>query len=128
MTKKVIALFALFVSVVSLQAQTKVTVTLDYGAERATETHQVDWYEGMTAMTALQGCATIETYPVKKYIFVTTINGVKNIRGEKAWYYRVNDKNPHKLAYLFPLKEGDVVRWVYKEDVCSATVDKKCEK
>lgn len=129
MTKKAIALLALFISIASLQAQQKVTVTLDYGTEKAAETYQVDWYEGMTAMTALQSCATIETYPVKNYIFVTTINGVKNVRDEKAWYYKVNDKSPHKLAYLLPLKEGDTLRWIYKKDVCSGTVDKKkCKK
>ncbi len=125
MKKLILSIFALIIFSVNIFSQQKVTVTLDYGKEKKTETHQVDWSEGMTVMTALQKCATISTYPVKDYVFVTTINKVANVRGQKAWYYTVNDEQTGKLAYLMIVKPNDAIRWVYKKDVCSATVDKK---
>ena len=112
------------------QEQTKfVTVELDYGGIKTNESMQVKWYKGMTAMTALQKCATIESYPVKEYIFVTTINGVRTNKGIKAWYYTVNGESIHKLAFRYYAKPNDTIRWIYKEDVCSGKIDnKECEK
>jgi|AGTN01.3.fsa_nt_gi hypothetical protein len=99
--------------------QQKVTVEIDYGNEKPNETHQIKWFEGITAMTALQRCATIESYPVKEYIFVTTINGIKTERTVMAWYYTVNEESTGKLAFRYDVKPGDTVRWIYKTDVCS---------
>ena len=125
MKKIILVLFSLVIFVPSIFSQQKVTVTLDYGKEKKAETYQVNWYEGMTVLTALQKCATISTYPVKDYIFVTTINKVANIRGQKAWYYKVNNEHTGKLAYLLTVKPNDTIQWIYKKDVCSAIVDKK---
>ncbi|HBG41212.1 DUF4430 domain-containing protein [Limibacterium fermenti] len=118
MKQKLSTLFLVSAFAMSLQAQ-KVTVEIDYGGNKPAETHQTDWYEGMTAQTALQHFATIETYPVKNYIFITTINGIKNDRGVKAWYYTVNGESTGKLAFRYNLQPGDTLRWIYKKDVCS---------
>lgn len=125
MNFKIISLLIISLFAFGLQAQEKVTVTVNYGAEKPAETFQVDWYEGMTAMTALQSCATIESYPVKNYIFVTIINGIKTVRGTMAWYYKVNDESTNTLAFRYIVKPGDNIEWIYKTDVCSSTVDKK---
>lgn len=128
MKKIILSIFALVIFSANIFSQQKVTVTLDYGNEKEAETYQVDWYEGMTVMTALQKCVTISTYPVKDYVFVKTINNTSNIRGENAWYYTVNNKSTGKLAYLLNIKPNDTIQWTYKKEVCSGTVDKKCEK
>ena len=129
MKKSVITLFITSLFAIGLQAQTKkVTVEIDFGGAKPNETHQVEWFDGITAMGALQSCATIESYPVKNYIFVTTINGVKTERGAKAWYYQVNGESTGKIAFRYTVNSGDTITWIYKKDVCSGTVDKKCEK
>ena len=119
--KKILStLFLTSMLVLSIQAQEQnVTVEVDFGGKQPNETFQVKWFEGMNVLTALQSCATVETYPVKEYIFVTTINGIKTEIGVLAWYYEVNDKSTGKLAFRFPVKPGDKIRWIYKKDVCS---------
>ena len=120
MKQKLATLFLATAFAVSIYAQEqKVTLEIDYGGKKANETHQINWFEGITAMTALQSCATIESYPVKEYIFVTTINGVKTERTVMAWYYTVNGQSTGKLAFRYNVKPGDTVRWIYKTDVCS---------
>ena len=106
-------------------AQGKVTVVIDYGDVKPTETMTVEWTEGMTALVALQSCADVETHPIEKYIFVESINDVKQFRGIKAWYYTVNNEQTGTLAVRKVIKPGDTVTWLYKTDVCSATVDNK---
>lgn len=124
MKNKLALLFISIAFTFAAQAQT-VTVEIDFGGEKTNETHQIEWFEGITAMTALQSCATIESYPVKKYIFVTTINGVKTERTVKAWYYTVNGDSTNTLAFKYVLKPNDKVRWIYKTDVCSPKERKK---
>lgn len=120
MTQKLTSLLICIVFALSAYAQEqKVTVEIDYGSAKPNEVHQVEWHEGITAMTALQHCATIESYPVNEYIFVTTINGIKTEKTVKAWYYTVNAKSTGKLAFRYDLKPGDTVKWIYKTDVCS---------
>lgn len=120
MKQKLASLFLASVFALSIHAQQqKVTVEIDYGGKKPNETHQINWFEGITAMTALQRCATIESYPVKEYIFVTTINGIKTERTVMAWYYTVNGQSTGKLAFRYDVKPGDIVRWIYKTDVCS---------
>lgn len=129
MNKKIIsALFALLF-MTALHAQQKVTVEIDFGGEKPAESHQVEWFEGMTAMGALQSCAAIESYPVKTYIFVGAINGVKTERTHRAWYYEVNGQSTGRIAFRYALQPDDVVRWIYKTDVCSPkTEEKECGK
>lgn len=75
--------------------------------------------DGLTALTALQQAATVSTHPVGNYVFVNTINDIKSERGVTAWYYTVNDRSTGTLAINFPVKPGDVINWIFKEDVCS---------
>ncbi|RKD92311.1 DUF4430 domain-containing protein [Mangrovibacterium diazotrophicum] len=101
-----------------------VTVEINYGEQKKTETVQVECQEKMTALEALQYAADVKTHPVSQYVFVTGINGVNGVRGEMAWYYTVNGEKP-KLAISQIVKPGDTISWRYVEDVCSCTVDKK---
>lgn len=103
----------------------EVTIVIDYGKEKEAQVVMLNWHSEMTALEALQSVAAVETHPVGKYIIVTAINGTKGIRGEKAWYYTVNDKPTNKVAFSLKVNKGDTIRWIYKEDVCSKTVDCK---
>lgn len=128
--KKISSIVAFcIIFVIAAYAQTqKVTVNIDFGGSKPNESFQAEWYEEMTAMTALQSVADVASHPVKTYIFVNTINGIKTERGAKAWYYEVNGKSTGKIAFRYALNPGDTITWMYKKDVCSGTVDKKCEK
>lgn len=103
----------------------EVTIVIDYGKEKDAQVVKLNWHYEMTALEALQSVAAVETHPVGKYIIVTAINGTKGIRGKKAWYYTVNDKPTNKVAFSLKVNKGDTIRWIYKEDVCSKTVDCK---
>jgi len=83
----------------------------------------IPWYDGITALTALQYSSIVEKHPVGKYVFVTAIDNVHGKRGVKAWYYKVNGIPPKKLAVNNLLNKNDTILWIYKKDVCSATVD-----
>jgi hypothetical protein len=76
-------------------------------------------------LEALQTVAAVETHPVGKYVFVTSIDGVKGTRGETAWHYTVDGESPGELAYSKVLAGTEHVTWVYKKDVCSWKVDNK---
>lgn len=129
MKLKIISLLTTSLLVLTLQAQEKVTVTINYGEEKLSQAFQVNWQEGMTAMLAVQSCANVTTHPVKDYIFVSTINGISTVAGKKAWYYTVNNESTHKLAFRYPVNPGDTVEWIYKKDVCPAIKQKQpCEK
>ena len=103
----------------------EVTIVIDFGKEKDAQVVKLNWHSEMTALEALLSVASVETHPVGKYIIVTAINGTKGIRGEKAWYYTVNDKPTNKVAFSLKVNKGDTIRWIYKEDVCSKTVDCK---
>lgn len=98
----------------------KVVVEIDFGNKKPSKIHCIEWIEGMTALTALQHCTSVATHPIKEYIFVSDIDGVKNIPYKTAWYYELNGQKP-VLAFRQPVKKGDIVKWIYKEDVCSKT-------
>jgi hypothetical protein len=121
MNNKIITLIFTIFLAFTLQAQEKVTIEIDFGGEKTNETHQIDWYEGMTAMTALQSVATIESHPIQNHIFVTTINGIRTNPGEMAWYYTVNSESQRVLSFRNPVKSGDIIWWIYKKDVCTPT-------
>ncbi|MTK54297.1 DUF4430 domain-containing protein [Paludibacter sp.] len=101
----------------------EITVEIDYGKVQALKTVKVAWFPGIAVLGALQEAAETETHPVGSYVFVTAIDQVKGERGKMAWYYRINDKVPKKLALYQTLKPGDTVSWRYVEDVCSWKVD-----
>lgn len=113
----------LVVSVAGFAAKGKfITVEINYGEQKKTETIQVECPKQMTALEALQHAADVKTHPVNEYVFVTAINDVAGVRGDMAWYYMVNGEKP-QLAITQIVKAGDVISWRYVKDVCSCTVD-----
>ncbi len=103
-----------------------VTVQIDFGGNPETAVRHLEWKkEKLTALLALQSVAEVETHPEGSYIFVSSIDGVKGEKGKKVWYYTVNGAKSGKLAAWNELKDGDVVRWTYTQDICSKKVDKR---
>ncbi|TCO08043.1 DUF4430 domain-containing protein [Natronoflexus pectinivorans] len=103
----------------SHSADRYVEVYLHYGSDADEVFSKVHWYEGLTAMAALQYCAAVSTRPVGEYVFVSAIDTFHNQRGGMVWYYTVNGDPATKLAISNSLNAGDVVRWRYCDDVCS---------
>ena len=99
------------------------TIEIDYGANNQ-RTISTEWEAGLTALEALQHVATVETHPVGQYVFVTTIDSVKGVRGSTAWYYTINGEPTKKLAINKTVSPADTIRWIYKTDVCSGSVEK----
>jgi hypothetical protein len=106
-------------------ASEKMKVGIDYGGVHETREAEAQWQEGVTALEVLQSFAQTETHQVNDYVFVTSIDGVKGKRGDKAWYYKINGKRADKLAFERVLHKGDSTMWIYKQDVCSPKVDKE---
>lgn len=104
-------------------AEINVTVQINYGTHRPMRDTVIKASNGVTALEALQYASNVETHAKGKYVFVTAIDSIRGSRGVMAWYYQVNQKPTGKLAINQPLHNGDVVTWIYKTDVCSATVD-----
>lgn len=102
-----------------------VSLTIDYGAEKPPRTVQVPFTAGQTALEILQHAATVETYPVADYVFVTSIDGVKGERGKMGWYYKVDGNPIGKLAVSNEINRPCRIEWIYTKDRCSATVDRK---
>ncbi len=114
-----------FVSTKILSGQTiNITVEIDFGNGKEIISKEVSKEQNITALETLQLAATVETHVVGSYVFVTGINNIKANYGKTAWYYKVNGKSAKTLAINNKLKDGDVVRWILKEDVCSKTVKK----
>lgn len=100
-----------------------INVGIDYSGVHETREAETLWTEGVTALDVLQSVAQVETHQVNDYIFVTSIDGVKGMRGGMAWYYEVNGKRADKLAYVRVLNKNDSTRWIYTQDVCSPKID-----
>ena len=129
MNQKIISLLIICLCTFTLHAKNIITIKVNYADKKPAETFQVKWQEGMTALIAVQSCASVTTHPVKDYIFIRTINGVSTVIGKRAWYYTVNDESTDTLAFRYFLKPGDTVEWIYKKDVCSNKKKKEeCEK
>jgi hypothetical protein len=99
-----------------------ITINIDFSNNNQREVNTF-WKDGITALEALQYVAVVETHPVGKYVFVSAIDSVRGVRGESAWYFRVNGKSSKKIAINRSLNAGDTLTWIYKKDVCSKTVD-----
>ncbi len=103
-----------------------VKIHIDYGGQFEPVDRELKWKKTeITALEALQAVAKVETHPKAGYIFVSSIDGLAGVRGVNAWYYTVNGKKSDKLAVWNNLKDGDIVNWIYKDDVCSKEVDGK---
>lgn len=102
-------------------AAKKVTIEIKYDDESHLPLKiETDWRKGLTALEALQFVAEVETHPVAGYVFVTAINGTEGIPNKSVWYYTVNGVPAEKIAIDQPLKSGDVLTWIYKQDVCTS--------
>ncbi len=100
-----------------------VKLIVDYGNSKEKVEKDIVSHRQLTALEALQYAAVVETHPVGKHVFVSAIDSVKTIRGVNAWYYMVNGESQGVLAINNKINNGDTIRWMYKKDVCSHTVD-----
>ena len=101
----------------------RATVVVDYGEEKNMKQIGIQIPHQITALEALQYVSTVETHPVGKYVFVSSIDSVKTEIGINAWYYKVNGESPGVLAINNMLHDEDTVKWIYKTDVCSKTAE-----
>ncbi|WP_163323299.1 DUF4430 domain-containing protein [Draconibacterium mangrovi] len=103
----------------------KVTVEIDFGSLKHPKLKiETNWKEGLSALEALQFVAEVKTHPVGQYVFVDEIDGVKGVPNQSVWYYKINGEPAKKIATDQPLKNGDIITWIYKQDVCSSKEDK----
>lgn len=103
----------------------KVTVVVEFNGSNHNINKEVTYTENMSALDALMYIATIQTHPVGKYVFVDAINNVFNVKNCNAWYFTVNNTPSQVLAISKTLEPGDTVKWIYKKDVCSKTIEKE---
>ena len=100
-----------------------IVVEIDFGNGHKPKRVEIACNETITALEALQKVVDVKTHPVGKYVFVTAIDEVAAERGKMAWYYKINQKKPEKLAIEQLVNPGDTISWRFVEDVCSKTVD-----
>lgn len=98
-------------------------IVVQWGDSSHVNNSTVKWNNGMTALSALQSVANVETHPVGLHIFVISINDIKSKRGETAWYYKINGKSPKVLAFKNYIEANDTVSWIFKKDICSPKFD-----
>lgn len=104
----------------------EIVVEIDYGNRQPSRMVEVTLEQGQTVLDLLQKVATVETHPVSQYVFVAAIDGVRGERGQMAWYYTVDDSSAEKLAAVNVLEpEVRQIKWTYRQDICSRTVDNK---
>ncbi len=129
-----IVYFVLVLSIFSCSVKTKETpactefsvkLIVDYGNSKKELRKDITSQRQLTALEALQHASVVETHPVGNYVFVSSIDSVKSIKDVKGWYYKVNGEFPGTLAINNKINNGDTICWVYKEDVCSRTIDNK---
>lgn len=124
-----IALFSVIVSLLFCpnafsDDKDSIMVVVEFNGNNHNISKKVAFSESITALEALMYVAKVQTHPVGNYVFVDEINDVCNIKGCNAWYYSINRKMAKKLAINCELAPGDVVKWIYKQDVCSKTSEK----
>lgn len=104
----------------------KVTVRVEFNGASHNIEKQVIFEDGLSALEALMYVAKIQTHPVNdKYVFVDVINDIESVKGKNAWYFMVNGKPSQTLAINCNLAAGDTITWIYKQDVCSKTIESK---
>ncbi len=116
-----------FLLCLNIQAKepAKIIVQIEFNGANFNIDKALNFQNDLSALEALQMVALVATHPVGEYVFVDEINGVKNIKELNAWYFTVNDVPSKTLAINRQLEKGDVVKWIYKTDVCSKTVKSK---
>lgn len=118
-------LFFCFAQVTTAGNKNKVTVEINSNDKNPLLKIETNWEEGLTALEALQFVAEVKTHPAAKYVFVAAINGVEGEPNKGVWYYEINGQPAKKIAINQPLQKGDVVTWIFKQDVCSIGVKKQ---
>ena len=116
--------FFIGINQVEAKGTDDVTVEIDFGDKATKQSHLVNWEKDLSALEALMHVTEVSTHAVGQYVFVKSIDKVEGIPTKHVWYYKINGKSPGKLAISQKLKKGDVVTWIYKQDVCSK---KKCK-
>ena len=127
---KFIAMFVVVLAICNVKVwavnseSNNIVVEIDYGKVLPSRTVEISRVEDRTVLEILQTVAKVETHPVAQYVFVTGIDEISGKRGEMAWYYKVNGKSADCLAYSKVVDDQiKHIKWVYKKDVCSGTVD-----
>ena len=110
---------------VASEVFSKIIVEIDYGDVRPSRTVEVVLTENQTVLELLQTVAVVETQPADGFVLVTAIDGVVGKRGEMAWYYYIDGKMGDESAYTKVLHHEKHIKWTYKKDMCSWTVDGK---
>lgn len=93
-------------------------VEILYNGKRNDERFFAKWFEGMTALQALQSCADVMINNSGKHLFVSSINGVSFLKGKSAWLYKINGDYAMNASYNNVIENGDTITWIYDEDKC----------
>lgn len=101
----------------------RITIEIDFGGLANNISKELNFEKEITALEALMNVAKVQTHPAGGYVFVDGIEDIFNEKGKNAWYYKINHEFANELAIKQELKKGDVVTWIYKQDVCSKTID-----
>lgn len=103
----------------------RVSMEIDYAGRLPSRNAEIVLPKGTTVLSTLQAAAEVKTCPIGGYVFVVSIDGVEGARGENAWYYTIDGKNPGELAYSKIIEGPAQIKWSYQKDVCSWKVDNK---
>ena len=107
----------------SAKKQKQVVVQLNFGEGKELIEKTVNYRAHLSALEALLYAAKVQTYSFNEYVIVTAINDVEAEKGVTAWYYKQNGKMADKLAMNNYISPGDTIEWIFKEDICSKTVN-----
>lgn len=99
-------------------AQDSVTITIDYADKKPLQSIEVEYKEGMTALELLQKAAKVSIKKVDKYLFVTSINGVKSHSKTMAWFYKIDGVSAEKTASDNVLGDIKTMEWEFKIADC----------
>lgn len=102
----------------------QVTVEIHYGNIKPSRIVTAPLIKGQTVLALLEAMADVETYTLEPYILVTSIDGVKGIRGDMAWYYKIDGIYADQLASTKTLEDEAHIVWLYQTDTCSDSVYK----
>lgn len=94
----------------------RLLVTRDYGREVILDKPELKLDESSTAMRLLDGEAELET--AYGGGFVQSVNGIAGAGGKGRsfdWFYSVNGVVAERGSAEFPLEDGDVVWWDYRD-------------
>jgi hypothetical protein len=99
----------------------KVTVTIDFGSARPQPIEStVSLDERSTVLDALNIAIPVVTSP--KFgmdHFVEEIDGIRNdFARDRGWHFEVNGYRSNVPAERYLVKDGDWIKWLYREAAC----------